>query len=222
MSPLAYLGGSFDPVHQGHLHTAKELLLRFNFERLTLLPAARSPLKEAGTPFRHRLAMLQLAIAGEPRLAVDDREARRPPPSFTIDTLAELRRESGPERPLVFIMGLDSLLAVNRWHRWRELTAFAHLLVVTRPGWRADFVGEIAEWLAAHRADDPHMLECAANGRILLAETTPHAVSSTAIRAALHQGAAPESQPLPAAVAGYIRENHLYGVSPPHESRTDF
>ena len=220
--PIAYFGGSFDPVHEGHLQTALELLDRFPFERLTLLPAARSPLKDDGAAFAHRLAMLQLAVSRHPRLQVDDRESRRPPPSYTIDTLTELRQELGPDRPLVFILGLDSLLTLNLWHRWRELTDFAHLLVVTRPGCSPDFVGEIAEWLAAHRVNDPLMLECQPNGRILLAETTPHAVSSTAIRAALHQGAAPETQPLPASVAGYIRHNQLYGVSPPHESRTDF
>lgn len=222
LSPLAYFGGSFDPVHNGHLQTARELLDRYAFERLLLLPAARSPLKDAGTPFAHRRAMLALAVGDDPRLAVDDRECRRPPPSYTVDTLRELRTEHGPDRPLVFILGLDSLLSLPRWHRWRELTDFAHLLVVTRPGWRADFVGELAEWFADHRADDPRMLEYTPNGRILLAGTTPHAVSSTAIRAALHQGAAPETLPLPVAVAGYIRQHHLYGASPPHESRTDF
>lgn len=220
--PLAYLGGSFDPVHEGHLQTALELLDHFAFEQLRLLPAACSPLKAAGTPFPHRLAMLELAILGHSRLAVDDREYRRPPPSYTIDTLTELRQELGPTRPLIFILGLDSLLTLHRWHRWRELCEFAHLLVVTRPGWTPDFVGEIADWIADHRVHDPRMLECTPNGRILLVETTPHAVSSTAIRAALHQGAAPETLPLPAAVAGYIRQHQLYGVSSPHESRTDF
>lgn len=166
--------------------------------------------------------MVRLAVADHPRLAADDRESRRPPPSYTIDTLAELRRDHGPGRPLVFILGLDSFLELPRWHRWRELTRFAHLLVVTRPGWTAEFVGEVAEWLADHRADDPRMLECAPNGRILLVETVPHAISSTAIRDALRQGAAPETLPLPAAVAGYIRHHHLYGALAPHEPRAEF
>jgi nicotinate-nucleotide adenylyltransferase len=222
MTPLAYFGGSFDPIHLGHLQTALELRERFRFRQLVLLPAARSPLKGDGVSASHRLAMARLAIEGHAGLAVDDRECRRPPPSYTIDTLRELRAEHGSCQPIIFILGLDSLLTINSWRCWRQLTDHAHLLVVTRPGWTSDFVGEIAEWLAVHAVSDPRMLECSPNGRILLAETTPHAVSSTAIRAALHQGAAPETQPLPASVAGYIRKNQLYGVSPPHESRTDF
>ncbi|HEX5276914.1 MAG TPA: nicotinate-nucleotide adenylyltransferase [Fluviicoccus sp.] len=222
MLPLAYFGGSFNPVHLGHLQTAQELRERFHFAQLALLPAARSPLKQDDVSAEHRLAMARLAVQDQGGLSVDDRECRRPPPSYTIDTLRELRTEHGPDRPLVFILGLDSLLSINRWRDWRHLTDFAHLLVVTRPGWTADFVGEIAEWLAAHAVSDARMLECFPYGRILLAETIPHAVSSTAIRAALHQGAAPETLPLPSAVAGYIRQHHLYGVSPPHESRTDF
>lgn len=212
---IGLYGGSFDPVHKGHIATAEELLARFPFREIRLLPAARSPLKGAATADHHRLAMLALALANTPALTVDDRELRRPPPSYSIDTLREMRAELGPATPLVFIMGLDSFLDLPRWKDWQHLTDVAHLLVVTRPGSHSVFSSELACWLEKHRIDGAEPLESRPAGGVLLVETTPHAIASRDIRAAIGAGR-PSSDWLAPAVRDYIDTHHLYaGDSPP-------
>jgi cytidyltransferase-like protein len=115
-------GGSFDPVHEGHLKTAEALRLALGLSSVTLLPAARSPLKPAGTPDSHRLSMLQRAIVDYPGLLVDDRELRRPPPSYSVDTLRELRAEIGSDWPLGWVIGTDTLQGLSQWKDWQQLT----------------------------------------------------------------------------------------------------
>lgn len=216
--PLLLYGGSFDPVHDGHLQVARQLCDLLHPDRLDFLPAARSPLKGHGAPAADRLTMLRLALAGEPKLGVDTRELDRPPPSFTIDTLRSVRRETGPDRSIAFILGLDSLLALSRWRDWRLLTDEAHLIVVHRPGERWNPSPELAEWLNGRRCDDPDLLECSPCGRVFVVDIPPRDVSSTAIRHALARGDAPETLPLPSAVARYIRQHPLlYGAAPAHE-----
>lgn len=209
-APLIGLyGGSFDPVHLGHLETARELLARFPFTELRLLPAALSPLKQGHADAQHRLAMLQLAVADTPRLTVDDRELRRPPPSYTIDTLRAVRAELGPTASLVFVLGHDSFLSLPRWRDWRALTDYAHLLVVTRPGHDAPADGELAEWLAPRRSGSPDMLEFRACGTVTFVATQPWPVSSTEIRQRLAAGEDVVTY-LPQAVTDYLRRHHLY------------
>jgi nicotinate (nicotinamide) nucleotide adenylyltransferase len=118
-------GGSFDPVHEGHLKTAIALRDLLGVPTVSLLPAARSPLKPESTADSHRLAMLQLAIAdciaNNHALTIDDRELRRPPPSYTVDTLLELRAEIGTDAPLVWVMGADTLAGLSQWKNWQSL-----------------------------------------------------------------------------------------------------
>lgn len=207
------LGGSFDPVHEGHLHTAAALRERLGIPGLTLLPAARSPLKPAGTPDRHRLAMLQLAVQDFPGLLVDDRELRRPPPSYTIDTLRELRSELGTTSPLVWVLGADTLADLSRWKDWQQLTALAHLLVVERPGARWPATGPVAEWLATlPAAASADQLQCRPSGALMRIALPPQPFSSTALRMALAQRSPDTAKPagLPEGVWRYITEHHLY------------
>lgn len=202
-------GGSFNPVHVGHIATAEELLARLPFREIRLLPAARSPLKSDALADVHRLAMLRLAIGGHAGLSVDDRELRRPPPSFTIDTLREIRTETGPDAPLVFIMGMDSFLDLPRWKDWQQLTTLAHLLVVSRPGSHPVFAPELASWLEKRRITHPESLESLPAGGVLLVETAPHAVASRDIRAAIRSGQS-TSDWLAPAVRDYIETHRLY------------
>jgi nicotinate-nucleotide adenylyltransferase len=216
-SLIAYFGGSFDPVHLGHLATANELVETLALQRLWFLPAALSPLKNESLPGHHRVAMLQLAIQAYPQLAVDSRELDRPPPSYTVDTLKTLRAEHGDQQPLAFIMGMDSFLSLPHWHDWRQLTDFAHLIVVTRPSYQPDFGPELQEWTNNHRCNDRQLLECQVNGLIYFVATRPHAISSSAIRAGLASGKTPNPM-LPPAVTDYIYSHHLYGVTATNES----
>ena len=148
---LGSLGGSFDPVHVGHLRGAMVVRETLNLARVDLVPAAQSPLKpETILTGAHRLAMLELAIADVPGLGVDARELDRAGPSFTIDTLEALRAQYGGTRALVWIIGSDSLLTLPRWARWRELLSLAHVAVLDRPG-SATPPEEVTSWLIQHR-----------------------------------------------------------------------
>ncbi len=208
-SLIGLYGGSFDPVHRGHIATAEELVQRLPFAEIRLLPAARSPLKHHVSANQHRLAMLKLAIEGKQRLTIDDRELRRPPPSYTVDTLRELRDELGPEQALVFIMGADSFAGLPRWKDWQSLTNYAHLLVVSRPGSAATHSPDLANWWEKHRIAPGESLESRPRGMVLMMETRPHAIASREIRAAIHDHR-DTSCWLNPAVRDYIDRHHLY------------
>lgn len=206
---IGLYGGSFDPVHNGHVATAEELLARLPFREIRLLPAARSPLKDRTLADHHRVAMLKLALAGHAALCVDDRELHRPPPSFTVETLREIRRSLDRATPLAFIMGMDSFLELPRWKDWQDLTEYAHLVVVSRPGHHASLAPPLADWLEKHRIEGPESLESRPFGGVLLIETAPHDIASRAIRAAVRSGQA-TSDWLDPAVRDYIDSHHLY------------
>jgi len=202
-------GGSFDPVHRGHVATAEELQSRFPFREIRFLPAARSPLKSAATADVHRLAMLDLALSGKQGLTIDTRELHRPAPSYSIDTLRELRAEVGTDAALVFILGMDSFIELPRWKDWQHLTDYAHLLVVSRPGSQPLFSPVLGDWLEKHRITAAQSLESRPLGRVMLLETTAHAVASRDIRAAI-ASRQDTSRWLNPAVRDYIEQHRLY------------
>ncbi|HEX4869432.1 MAG TPA: nicotinate-nucleotide adenylyltransferase [Moraxellaceae bacterium] len=206
---IGLYGGSFDPVHLGHVATAQELLGRLPFREIRFLPAARSPLKAAVTADAHRIAMLERALAGHPGLVLDRSELALPPPSYTVDTLRRARAGLGPDEPLVFILGLDSFLELPRWKDWTALADAAHLLVVSRPGNHPAFAPALAAWLDGRRAQDPAELAAAPGGRVLFVATAPHDIASRTIRAAVRDGA-DTSRWLAPAVRDYIDHHHLY------------
>jgi len=216
---IGLYGGSFDPVHQGHVQTILELQQRLPFREIRFLPAARSPLKGAATAADQRLQMLQLALASHPGLSIDNRELNRPGPSYTIDTLREIRAELGPEQALVFIMGMDSLLDLPRWKHWQKLTDYAHLLVASRPGFSPVFSPELGDWLKSVRPASPELLQCHSAGLVLLLETMPWAIASRELRAAMARGEN-MAQHLPGAVWEYVQNHKLYlaETTQPNES----
>lgn len=206
---LGIFGGSFDPVHRGHVATAEELLERFPFREIRFLPTARSPFKSARTADAHRLAMLRLSLCSKEVLTIDSRELLCPAPSYSIDTLHELRAELGAEQALVFILGMDSFLELPYWKDWQQLTRCAHLLVVTRPGSAPLFLPELAAWLEKHRIADAQSLESRPLGGVLMVETAPYAIASRDIRAAIASGQ-DTSRWLNPAVRDYIEQHRLY------------
>lgn len=210
MTAIGIFGGTFDPVHIGHLRTALELRARLGLREMRLIPAARPPHREPpGVTAAHRLAMLRLAIAGEAELVADDRELRRPGPSYTIDTLAELRRELGGDIGLCLCVGMDSLVKLTAWRRWQELTATAHLVVAARPGWHLPTRGAVADWLVGRVTDDPARLREAPGGCVLVLEMTLLPVAATQLRADLAGGRSVRYL-VPDAVIDYARKHHLY------------
>ena len=214
-SPLAILGGTFDPVHYGHLRFADDVRRALHLPEVRLLPAGDPPHRAA--PFAsavHRRAMLAHAVAEFPDLVVDPRELVRTGKSYTVLTLQELRAEF-PARPLLLLLGADTFLGLPSWHRWREIFALAHLIVVTRPG--IELEGALPPELKAdwqqRLVHDPARLYSQLAGLIYRQGVSPQAISATAIRVLL----ADRKQPatvfdtlLPASVLAYIRQHHLY------------
>jgi len=213
-----YYGGTFDPVHNGHLAIARAARDALNLP-IRLLPAADPPHRPApGASAEQRCRMLQLALADETGLLLDrhevERAARHPQrPSYTVDTLAELRQAFGPETPLAWLVGADSLLSLATWHRWQDLFGLAHFIVAERPGSRLPQVveGVLGQALQGRWTDQPQDLEDAAAGHVLRLHQPLRSESASEVRARIVAGG-PWQPLVPPAVAGYIAEHRLYGV----------
>jgi nicotinate-nucleotide adenylyltransferase len=190
--PLAILGGTFDPVHNAHLRVAWEASEQLDAE-VRLIPANVPPHRDQPiASARERAAILRAALRGQDRLAIDERELGREGPSWTIDTLIELRDEIGLERPLVLLVGADAFLGLPSWHRWGELFDYAHIGVLTRPGHEiATLPTELRIKVASRRASDPNALLASPCGRVLPMPVTPLEISATEVRAVLAAGGEP-------------------------------
>jgi len=207
---LAIFGGTFDPVHFGHLRAAVEAREILQLQSLTLMPAGNPP-HRSGTvaSAADRLTMLQLAVQDYPDLQVDDREVKRQGYSYMVDTLSELRAEIGPERPLSLLLGQDAVNQLDSWMHWRRLFGLAHIIVMRRPDagheYSAPLSAEIQPRVRSHPAD----LHQEPNGLVLPVEVTQLAISSTDIRQRLQEGRSCRFL-LPEAVIAFILENELY------------
>jgi len=203
-------GGTFDPVHYGHLRSALELVERLRLARLRLMPCARPPHREAPPcSAEHRAAMVELAVAGEPHLVCDTRELHRPGKSYTIDSLEELRAELGAGTGLCMVLGCDAVLGITGWHRWQELLDRAHIVILARPGWELPETGDVARWLRRHRLEDRDALSEQPAGGIVIEELRPLDISSTEIRELLRAGRSARYL-LPQSVLDYIETHQLY------------
>ena len=188
---MGVFGGTFDPVHFGHLRTALELLEYAGLEEMRFMPAGTPPHRPAPhADSAMRLALVRAAIESEPRFCVDDRELRRAGPSWTVDTLRALRAEF-PGRPLCLVAGMDAFLGLETWHRWREILELAHLLVAHRPGWDAPATGALGELLRARGVRSGAELRAAPAGRIGVCAVTQLEISSSAIRELARAGREP-------------------------------
>ncbi|WP_374439274.1 nicotinate-nucleotide adenylyltransferase [Pseudomonas panipatensis] len=206
---IGVFGGTFDPVHIGHLRSALEMAEQLGFDELRLLPAARPPHRE--TPrvsAQQRLAMVELAVAGVDPLRVDDRELKRDKPSYTIDTLESLRAELGREVQLFLLMGWDAFCGLPTWHRWEELLRHCHIVVLQRPDADSEAPEALRDLLAARSVADPAALS-GPSGQVTFVWQTPLAVSATQIRALLGQGRSARFL-VPDAVLNYIEAHGLY------------
>lgn len=182
MSAIGIFGGTFDPIHFGHLRTAFEMLQALRFGEVRFMPCGSPPHRDS--PFATadlRLQMVRVATEGQHGFVVDDREVRRDGPSYTVDTLSALRGEY-PLRPLALIIGMDAFLGLQEWHQWREILQLAHIVVAHRPGWRAPDMGPLGELLAdrgTHRIGNLHQ---AKSGHIYIHDVTQLEISSSDIR----------------------------------------
>ncbi len=209
-NPVGVFGGTFDPVHYGHLRSALELVEVLGLQELRLMPCAVPPHRASpGCSAQDRAAMVALGVADEARLVCDTRELDRPGISYTIDSLQALRDELGDDHSLCMVMGCDALLGITSWRRWDELLDLAHIAVMARPGWSLPADGEVARWLARHRSADIEVLRRATCGSVLVQELRPLAISSTEIRQLLAAGRSPRFL-LPGPVLDYIEQRQLY------------
>lgn len=190
-APIGILGGTFDPVHNGHLRLAVELAESLGLAQVRLVPCARPPHREApvASPGQ-RAKWIRVAITGEPKLRLDDRELLRDGPSYTVDTLASLRREF-PDTPLCLIMGRDVMAGLDEWQDWRQLFDYAHLILVERPDTDIELPGAVAAELAERRNDDPAALTASPRGVIHVCSPPPLTISGTRIRALLAEDRSP-------------------------------
>ena len=191
MNPIGIFGGTFDPIHYGHLRTAFEMLQALRFAGIRFVPSGDPP--HRGTTFAPaalRLEMVRAAVASEASFVVDDCEIRRAGPSYTVDTLIAIRAEH-PQTPLGLIVGMDAFLGLTSWHRWHEILDYAHIVVAHRPGWRAPDIGPLGALIAAHgthRIDDLHEQR---NRLIYIHAVTQLEISSTEIRELVGAGRDP-------------------------------
>jgi nicotinate-nucleotide adenylyltransferase len=211
--PIGVLGGSFDPIHVGHIQFAGDAIRQLDLAQVLFVPAGLAWQKGPAAEAMHRARMIELAIASEPRFVLDRRELARPGPSFTVDTLRQLRQELGATRPLVLLIGADQLERLDTWHDWEELIELAHLGVAQRPGHAGALKPALARWSDQHLGSSADASRGPA-GVLIPVAMKPVDCSSTQIRAALHGAAVPGGAPLATVLApdvlDYIRQHRLY------------
>lgn len=215
--PVGVFGGTFDPIHLGHLRLAEEARESLGLAQVRLIPSGQPPHRQApGTPAADRLAMVRLAAAGNPGLVVDDGEVQAQQKSYTILTLERLRAELGPARPLVLLLGADAFEGLPTWHRWQELFDLTHIAVANRPGfaphgrrWPGVQSPTLEIACKKRMGSDPALLATAPAGRVVTFDITPLAISASLIRDLLKAGHSPRYL-LPEAVLDYIQAHRLY------------
>ena len=210
MRKIGIFGGSFDPIHHGHLRPAREITDALGLDLLLFIPSGSPPHREAPVAtVQQRLAMLQAGIADEPRFQVDERELKRQEPSYTVDTLTALRAEH-PADALVLLVGADAFLGFPQWQRWHELFGLAHVAVAHRPGWQLSPGGELGKEMSERRAVDARSALTRPAGSVLLQAVTPQDISSTKVREAAAAGRDLAAL-VPPPVAKLITDSHCYG-----------
>ncbi len=209
---IGIFGGTFDPIHFGHLRTALEIRQAVELAEVRLIPCyqpVHRQLPLASAP--DRLAMVRAAVADEPTLTVDDCEMIRGTPSYTIDTLETLRA-TRPNTPLCLIMGIDALLGLPGWHRWQDILKLAHLIVAHRPQYQVPRTGHVATLLKARLQTSPLALHENLAGNILLHPVTQLEISATYLRRQIAAGGNPRYL-LPDAVCDYIHQHGVYSFT---------
>ena len=220
MRPMGIFGGTFDPIHYGHLRTAFELLQSLDFEEVRFIPCGDPPHRGVTfAPAALRLDMVQLATRDEPTFVVDNRELQRTGPSYSIDTLASLREEF-PNRSLCLITGMDAFLGLPTWHRWDEILDFAHIVVAHRPGWRAPDEGALGVLLGERRTQRVVDLHEKLHGSVYIHAVTQLEIASTEIRNLVAQGYDPRYL-MPDSVRAKIMESSCYTKNQPETEEAD-
>lgn len=209
MQLIGLLGGTFNPIHNGHLRLAQELADALNFSEVRFIPSANPPHKTAPKiSAQHRAAMVQLAITDNPLFKLDTRELDRAGASYTIDTLISLQEELGGSAALCLIMGSDAFAKLNTWHRWQVLIDYCHIILVQRPAsaTQPKLVEELTVHLHNHYTENISDLTTENTGYIHMQKITALDITSTNIREQLKAGHSPRYL-MPDNVIAYIKDN---------------
>ena len=209
--PFVFMGGTFDPVHNGHLRTALELQQWLNVSQVTLIPTGEPVHREApGCSAQHRLEMVRLAVEDAASLCVDAREVDAAPPSYSALTLASLRQSLGPDRPVCMVMGMDAYLGLPGWKDWDTFLSLCHIIAVARPGYTYPSADAMDDFTRRYRVESTEELWQRPCGAVMIHELTPLGISATQIRELVAQGRSPRYL-LPDQVWEYIKQHRLYG-----------
>ncbi|MHB1566507.1 MAG: nicotinate-nucleotide adenylyltransferase [Acidiferrobacter sp.] len=201
---IGVLGGTFDPIHCGHLAVAGALMETLPLSQVVFVPAARPPHREPPVAAAdHRLQMVRIATAGDRRFVVDETEYTRSGPSYTVDTVRGLRGVY--RQPLALILGMDAFLGLPGWHRWRALLGLVHFIIIGRPGWDQP----LPSWVLPRLVQSPRELVAGGQGRAFLHRGIMRPESATVLRQTLATGAPPPGW-LPAGIPAYISDHALY------------
>jgi nicotinate-nucleotide adenylyltransferase len=206
---IGILGGTFDPIHNGHLHVATRLLERIPFDQIRLLPCFQPVHRPppVASP-EHRLTMTQLACANLPNICVDDHEIKRQGQSYMIDTLRTLKQEN-PSDHLCLILGQDSFQAFPQWRQWHDIIDYCHLIVVNRPQANNHYGEELNNFIKLHQTQEISTLTSISSGYIYFCEIPPLDISATQLRSKLSRQIFDENA-IPTAVSEYIQQHTLY------------
>lgn len=214
-APIGILGGTFDPIHYGHLRLGEELGEALRLAEVRLLPSGTPPHRSAPVASaEHRVAMTRLAARSNPRFRVDESEVHRSGPGYMFDTLTQLRSDLDAARALVLLLGADAFLELVTWHRWHDLFGLAHIAVAHRPGfpverWAEQMPQPLAREYAARLMQQPLAVHLSPAGGIVVLPFTALDISATALREILRSGRSARYL-LPASVLDYIQSNGLY------------
>lgn len=206
---IGIFGGTFDPIHHGHLRVALELYQQLSLDEVRFIPCRQPPhrsMPQANDA--QRLAMLQLAIAGQAGFVIDERELQRDGPSYMVDTLASVRAEVG-ETPVCLIVGADAFAKLAGWHRWTQLIELAHIVVAHRPGNAFLLEDELLALYQQHQVEEAWRLAGVPAGHILRCQVTQLDISSVTIREQLASGHSVRYL-VPEDVREYIQQQALY------------
>lgn len=214
MKPIGILGGTFDPIHFGHLRLAEVATDALNLGHVQFIPAGQPYHRNNNVAkAEHRVSMTALAIADNPHFSLDTREVERDGPSYTVDTLTELRAELGFALPIIVLLGTDAFSRVTSWHRYQELFSLAHIAILTRAGMAPDWLNgvdsELRKELKTRLTTQENLLHDTSAGAIISIPMTPLEISSTDIRNRLRAGKSVRYL-LPASVLDYIESHNLY------------
>jgi len=203
---IGLFGGSFNPIHEGHILAAESVRTQLRLDEICFLPAAYSPFKtQPELSSAHRIEMLKRAITGYPALKVDRRELDRPGPSFTINTLEDIVRACPHDR-LYLLIGMDAWEGFERWHQWQTIIKLCHLVVVSRPGYAAPV---LSEFWQEKQLTDLQLLRNSPAGKLIFVTVPASKAASNEIRERIKQGQSTNND-LPEKVREYIEEQQLY------------